>query len=48
MYKRQELLSFEGGIVGLALDLRLDGVGAVLLGGESVLPGTQVLSLIHI
>ena len=43
-----ELLSFEGGIVGLALDLRLDGVGAVLLGGESVLPGTQVRGTGHV
>ena len=43
-----ELLSFDGGIVGLALDLRLDGVGAVLLGGESVLPGTQVRGTGHV
>ena len=43
-----ELLTFEGGTVGLALDLRLEGVGAVLLGGESVLPGTQVRGTGHV
>ena len=37
-----ELLSFEGGATGLALDLVLGGVGAALLGGE-----VSTTSLVH-
>jgi F-type H+-transporting ATPase subunit alpha len=38
-----ELLAFEGGAYGMALDLRLDGVGAVLLSvGDNVSVGSEV------